>query len=173
MSRELTSFAPFLLFFFFAHDSLRDCDVPEPVILDDEYIRKDGLGVQPDNSKSRICAFVAAIRLHVVLEGVVRPLYIYPPFDDQVIIAYTAFAFYSWTAAFDPPTLRPRPSSPKPPRSSPSDTLSRRRCARRRPCLKTGRGCWSLTGLTGRRRLGARILFGSRRPRGCTVSRTL
>lgn len=59
--------------------------MPEPVILDDEYITKDGLGVQPDNSKSRICAFVAAIRLHVVLEGVVRPFYIYPPFDYQVI----------------------------------------------------------------------------------------
>jgi hypothetical protein len=56
---------------------LRDCDVPEPVILDDEYITKDGLGHQPDSGKSRICAFVAAIRLHIVLEGVldgcVRP----------------------------------------------------------------------------------------------------
>lgn len=41
------------------------------MILDDQYITAEGLGEQPEGSKSRICAFVAAIRLHVVLEGVV------------------------------------------------------------------------------------------------------
>lgn len=54
--------------------SLRDCDVSEPMILDDQYITAEGLGEQPEGSKSRICAFVAAIRLHVVLEGVVSSL---------------------------------------------------------------------------------------------------
>lgn len=55
---------------------LRDCDVSEPLVLDDEYIMADGLGVQPEGSQSRICAFVAAIRLHVVLEGVVRVIFV-------------------------------------------------------------------------------------------------
>ena len=54
--------------------SLRDCDVSEPIILDDEHITAEGLGEQPEGNKSRICAFVAAIRLHVVLEGVVSPV---------------------------------------------------------------------------------------------------
>jgi hypothetical protein len=51
--------------------SLRDCDVSEPMVLDDEFITKDGLLPQPEGRQSRMCAFVAAIRVHVVLEGVV------------------------------------------------------------------------------------------------------
>lgn len=49
---------------------LRDCDVSEPTVLDDEYITHDGLGVQPDGIESRMSAFVCTIRLFVVLEAV-------------------------------------------------------------------------------------------------------
>jgi hypothetical protein len=50
---------------------LRDCDVTEPIIVDDENLTKEGIKEPfPHSSptKSRICAFVAAIRLHVILE---------------------------------------------------------------------------------------------------------
>lgn len=55
---------------------LRDCDVTEPLIVDDEQLTPDGVvadenGQSKSNEhKSRLCAFVAAIRLHVILEGV-------------------------------------------------------------------------------------------------------
>jgi len=47
---------------------LRDCDVTEPIIVDDENLTKEGVKDQSSPTKSRICAFVAAIRLHVILE---------------------------------------------------------------------------------------------------------
>ena len=47
---------------------LRDCDVTEPIIVDDENLTKEGVKDQTSPTKSRICAFVAAIRLHVILE---------------------------------------------------------------------------------------------------------
>lgn len=50
---------------------LRDCDVPEPAAVDDEYITGDGVGMQPPGVDSRISAFIATLRLFVVLESVV------------------------------------------------------------------------------------------------------
>ncbi|KAJ9099999.1 hypothetical protein QFC19_005816 [Naganishia cerealis] len=50
---------------------LRDCDVPEPLQVDDEFITKDEILTQPSSHQSRLSAFVAVIRLHVVLEGVI------------------------------------------------------------------------------------------------------
>ena len=51
---------------------LRDCDVTEPLIVDDENLTPEGIKdeAQANETTSRICAFVAAIRLHVILEGV-------------------------------------------------------------------------------------------------------
>ena len=50
---------------------LRDCDVPEPSPVDDEFITKSGI-VQPPsgNSPPRMTAFIAALRLFVVMESV-------------------------------------------------------------------------------------------------------
>jgi hypothetical protein len=53
---------------------LRDCDVTEPIIVDDENLTKEGVKDQTSPTKSRICAFVAAIRLHVILEVSCRSL---------------------------------------------------------------------------------------------------
>ncbi|KAL6302938.1 fungal-specific transcription factor domain-containing protein [Sparassis latifolia] len=50
---------------------LRDCDVSEPAVVDDEYITRDTLGVQPPEIPSRIGAFVCCVRLFVILEGIV------------------------------------------------------------------------------------------------------
>ncbi|OXG10050.1 nuclear protein [Cryptococcus neoformans Tu401-1] len=50
---------------------LRDCDVTEPLIVDDENLSPEGIKDESINSKSRMCAFVATIRLHVILEGVI------------------------------------------------------------------------------------------------------
>lgn len=47
---------------------LRDCDVPEPLQVDDEFITKDKILEQPASHQTRLSAFVAVIRLHVVLE---------------------------------------------------------------------------------------------------------
>ncbi len=47
---------------------LRDCDVTEPNIVDDENLTPEGVKDQSNETTSRICAFVAAIRLHVILE---------------------------------------------------------------------------------------------------------
>ena len=47
---------------------LRDCDVTEPLIVDDDYLTSEGVKEQPNEMKSRLNAFVAAIRLHVILE---------------------------------------------------------------------------------------------------------
>lgn len=49
---------------------LRDCDVPEPTLVDDEFITKDGIGVQPSGRPALMGAFVATNRLYVILEGV-------------------------------------------------------------------------------------------------------
>ncbi|KAJ9124442.1 hypothetical protein QFC24_003230 [Naganishia onofrii] len=48
---------------------LRDCDVPEPLQVDDEFITKDEILPQPSGHQTRMSAFVAVIRLHVVLEA--------------------------------------------------------------------------------------------------------
>lgn len=49
---------------------LRDCDVGEPAIVDDEYITRDGIGLQPLEPESRMGAFVNCVRLFVVMEAV-------------------------------------------------------------------------------------------------------
>lgn len=40
----------------------------EPLIVDDDYLTPEGVKEQPNEMKSRLNAFVAAIRLHVILE---------------------------------------------------------------------------------------------------------
>ncbi|KAL1410219.1 hypothetical protein Q8F55_004224 [Vanrija albida] len=50
---------------------LRDCDVTEPLIVDDENLTVDGVKEQQNPETSRLCAFVFTIRLHIVLEGVI------------------------------------------------------------------------------------------------------
>ncbi|KAG8905465.1 hypothetical protein FRB99_008906 [Tulasnella sp. 403] len=49
---------------------LRDCDVPEPAQVDDDYITKDNVGAQPADRMSIMSAFVACNRLYVVVEAV-------------------------------------------------------------------------------------------------------
>ncbi|KAI0748897.1 fungal-specific transcription factor domain-containing protein [Fomes fomentarius] len=49
---------------------LRDCDVSEPAIVDDEFITRDGVTLQPQETESRMSAFVNCVRLFVVLESV-------------------------------------------------------------------------------------------------------
>jgi len=48
---------------------LRDCDVPEPTPVDDEYITRDGIGTPP-GAECRLIAFVCTLRIMVVLESV-------------------------------------------------------------------------------------------------------
>ncbi|EIW56190.1 uncharacterized protein TRAVEDRAFT_128689 [Trametes versicolor FP-101664 SS1] len=50
---------------------LRDCDVGEPTIVDDEFITRDGVGMQPPETESRLSAFVSCVRLFIVLESVI------------------------------------------------------------------------------------------------------
>lgn len=49
---------------------LRDCDVGEPAVVDDEYITHDGIGIQPADHQSRMSPFVSCLRVFVVLESV-------------------------------------------------------------------------------------------------------
>lgn len=49
---------------------LRDCDVSEPAPIDDEFITRDGLGVPPPGTESRMSAFICSIRILIVLESV-------------------------------------------------------------------------------------------------------
>ncbi|KIK91069.1 hypothetical protein PAXRUDRAFT_150343 [Paxillus rubicundulus Ve08.2h10] len=49
---------------------LRDCDIREPTIIDDEFITHDGMLSQPASTESRLGAFVAAVRIMVVMESV-------------------------------------------------------------------------------------------------------
>lgn len=49
---------------------LRDCDVGEPAIVDDEYITRDGIGMQPPEQESRMSAFINCVRVFVVLESI-------------------------------------------------------------------------------------------------------
>lgn len=49
---------------------LRDCDVPEPELVDDDYITKDRIGAQPTGVTPLMSAFVASNRLYVLIEGV-------------------------------------------------------------------------------------------------------
>lgn len=49
---------------------LRDCDVGEPAIVDDEYISRDGIGIQPADHHSRMDVFVNIVRVFIVLESI-------------------------------------------------------------------------------------------------------
>ncbi|KAG9309610.1 hypothetical protein JVU11DRAFT_10271 [Chiua virens] len=49
---------------------LRDCDIGEPAIVDDEFVTRDGMQPQPAGTESRMSAFVAATRIMVVMESV-------------------------------------------------------------------------------------------------------
>ncbi|KAH7909463.1 fungal-specific transcription factor domain-containing protein [Hygrophoropsis aurantiaca] len=49
---------------------LRDCDIGEPTIVDDEFITHDGMVTQPAGTESRMSAFVSALRIMVVMESV-------------------------------------------------------------------------------------------------------
>ncbi|KIJ62344.1 hypothetical protein HYDPIDRAFT_94787 [Hydnomerulius pinastri MD-312] len=49
---------------------LRDCDIGEPTVVDDELITHDGMLSQPAGTESRMSAFVAAVRIMVVMESV-------------------------------------------------------------------------------------------------------
>lgn len=57
---------------------LRDCDVGEPAIVDDEYITRDGINVQHADHESRMSAFVSCVRVFVVLESILDG----PPFSQ-------------------------------------------------------------------------------------------
>ena len=49
---------------------LRDCDVPEPAPVDDEYITRDGIGTPPPGTECRLGAFVCTLRIMVIMESV-------------------------------------------------------------------------------------------------------
>jgi hypothetical protein len=58
---------------------LHDCDVPEPTCVDDGRITPASAGPQPAGAEPRIGAFVAALRLFVVLEAALDGLPAPPP----------------------------------------------------------------------------------------------
>lgn len=49
---------------------LRDCDIGEPTVVDDEFVTREGVLSQPPGTESRMSAFLAAIRIMVVMESV-------------------------------------------------------------------------------------------------------
>ena len=49
---------------------LRDCDIGEPAIIDDEFITHEGILSQPSGTESRMNAFVSIIRIMTVMESV-------------------------------------------------------------------------------------------------------
>ena len=52
---------------------LRDLDLDEPAPVDDVFISVNaGVGIQPDDRPSLMAGFVAAVRLHMVLERAIR-----------------------------------------------------------------------------------------------------
>ncbi|KAG1779952.1 fungal-specific transcription factor domain-containing protein [Suillus placidus] len=57
---------------------LRDTDIGEPIVVDDEFITHDGVLSQPAGTESRMSAFIASVRIMVVMESV---LDIPPPRD--------------------------------------------------------------------------------------------
>ncbi|OCH91762.1 hypothetical protein OBBRIDRAFT_791989 [Obba rivulosa] len=69
---------------------LRDCDVGEPAVVDDEFITRDGIGSQPSETESRMSAFVSVVRVFIVLEAVVDvpP----PPGGNSPFLAHAAAA---------------------------------------------------------------------------------
>ncbi|KAI0777449.1 fungal-specific transcription factor domain-containing protein [Trametes elegans] len=75
---------------------LWDCDVGEPTIVDDEFITRDGVGLQPQETESRMSAFVNCVRLFIVLESVIdvppcRPQGDSSPFLSRAASVLTGF----------------------------------------------------------------------------------
>lgn len=57
---------------------MRDCDVGEPLAVDDEFITHDGIGEQPAGTASRIEVFMAVVKVFVVLESVLNRMALNP-----------------------------------------------------------------------------------------------
>ena len=57
---------------------MRDCDVGEPVAVDDEFITHEGIGEQPAGTPSRIEAFMAVVKVFVVLESLLNRMALNP-----------------------------------------------------------------------------------------------
>lgn len=57
---------------------MRDCDVGEPVAVDDEFITHEGIGEQPAGTPSRIEVFMAVVKVFVVLESVLNRMALNP-----------------------------------------------------------------------------------------------
>lgn len=66
---------------------LRDCDVSEPAIVDDEFITRDGVGLQPQETESRMSAFVNTVRIFVVMESVLDVQPCRPPAESSPFLA--------------------------------------------------------------------------------------
>lgn len=49
---------------------LRDCDVPEPQVVEDDCITKEGINPQPPSRTPLMGAFVATNRLYVIIEAI-------------------------------------------------------------------------------------------------------
>lgn len=49
---------------------VRECDVGEPTVIDDEFITRDGILPQPPGAESRMSAFITIIRIMIVMESV-------------------------------------------------------------------------------------------------------
>lgn len=69
---------------------LRDCDVGEPAIIDDEFITREGVGLQPADNESRMSAFVSCVRLFVVLESLLDIPPPRPPGENSPFLARAA-----------------------------------------------------------------------------------
>ncbi|KAI0746270.1 fungal-specific transcription factor domain-containing protein [Daedaleopsis nitida] len=66
---------------------LRDCDVGEPAIVDDEFITREGIGLQPQETESRMNAFLNCVRLFVVMESVIDVPPSRPPAETSPFLA--------------------------------------------------------------------------------------
>lgn len=57
---------------------MRDCDVGEPIAVDDEFITHEGIGEQPAGTPCRIEVFMAVVKVFVVLESVLNRMALNP-----------------------------------------------------------------------------------------------
>lgn len=57
---------------------MRDCDVGEPVAVDDEFITHEGVGEQPAGTPCRVEVFMAVVKVFVVLESVLNRMALNP-----------------------------------------------------------------------------------------------
>lgn len=57
---------------------MRDCDVGEPIAVDDEFITHEGIGEQPAGTVSRLEVFMAVVKVFVVLESVLNRMSLNP-----------------------------------------------------------------------------------------------